>query len=290
MYDFDNFSDEMKLTIFGFLPHQKKIEFQSVSKHWLQLLRDKSFWRETGANDYSDFVKRINLLSKELQELVLNKTYSLKFAEQIKQLCELSLLDRQSKFISDEQAVLMPTVFYLDALLSVPYGVMALKENLITPEQAAQMRCSEYISTLLCRYGVESLRKNLITPEDIHNIKTARLCEVLLCKYGVQALREKLISVEQINAFTNPRSLKRLLTKEGLNAMREGLITPEDATKILPGHLKCLLMDGRIEALKLKLITFEEIKKLESASMLDGYIMRALEVHSRNENQLTNKL
>ena len=137
---------------------------------------------------------------------------------------------------------------------------------------------------------MESLRENLITPEDIHNIKTARLCEVLLCKYGVQALREKLISVEQINAFTNPRSLKRLLTKEGLTAMREGLITPEDATKILPGHLKCLLMNGRIEALKLKLITFEQIKKLESASMLEGYIMRALEVHSRNENQLTNKL
>src|SRR3990167_5330489 len=214
MYDFDNFSDEMKLTIFGFLPHQNKIELQSVSKHWLQLLKNKSIWKETGANDDSDFVKRINLLSKELQELVLNKTYSLKFAEQIKQLCELSLLDRQSKFISDEQAVLMPTVFYLDALLSVPYGVMALKENLITPEQAAQMRCSEYISTLLCRYGVESLRKSLITQED--------------------------------------------------------------ATKILPGHLKCLLMNGRIEALKLKLITFEEIKKLESASMLEGYIMRAL--------------
>jgi hypothetical protein len=287
---FNRIPDEMALTIFGFLPIRQKLHLQTTSKNWSRLLKNDMLWRQAGANSYEEFVNSMKLLSEELKILVLEDVYSLPFARDINRLCHLNVVQRQSELLSDDDINLMPQherIDYLHALLSVPYGIMALKEKLITPAQIANMRCCGYIRELLSKNGLIALRRELITPEIANGIRSPTHCHYVFKEYGLIALSENLISIEQINKFSQARCLKILFSQQGLKALKESIIAPDEASKTRRASiLKALLEENGILALKLKLISVEKADSFFSHNELENHITHLIEPLKSNSSTL----
>ncbi len=287
---FNRIPDEMALTIFGFLPIRQKLHLQTTSKNWSYLLKDDMLWRQTGAKSYEEFVNSMKLLPEELKILVLEKVYSLPFARDIDRLCHLNVVQRQAELLSVDDINLMPQqerIDYLDALLSAPYGIMALKEKLITPAQIANMQNCEYIRELLSKNGLMALRKGLIAPEIANGIRSPTHCHYVFKEYGLIALSENLISIEQINKFSQARCLKILFSQQGLKALKESIITPDEASKTRRASiLKALLEENGIMALKLQLISVEKADNFFSHNELKNYINHLIDALKSNSSTL----
>lgn len=240
------------------------------------MLHDNVLWEKNGSKNYDDFINRSKLLHSEIRRLVLEDVYPLHFAEEINRLCRLNVVQREKELLSDDEVNLMPLQHrcsYLDAMLSVPFGIMALKENLITPLQISKMKNHEYIQALLSKNGVNALRKGIISPEIVNEIKSPAHCHYVLGENGTIAFKNELISIEQINKFSQARCLKVLFSDKGLMALTKEFLTPDDAAKIRrTGILKNLLKDNGITALKLNLICVEKANEFETIDALNSYL------------------
>jgi hypothetical protein len=292
---FSGLPNELKLTIFGFVPNKGKIISQRVSREWSDFLKDKTLWDKTGAENYSDFSNRMQRLPLHLRNFVLDEKQPLNEAEKlfIDEIKKLNVVERQKIMISPDEVKLMPDypfIGYLDALLRGECGIPALFEKLITPAQASKMKNERYISALLTKSGLEALRERLITPETANTIISAEYCAIALNPVGVELLKRQLITIEKINAFPTERHLKKTISKKGLDAINEGLITIDDAINMpTGGHLKHLLSDIGKQALRLRVITIDEAKNIQYPSELKHQLQGLVDTW-RLRNNLTSRL
>jgi hypothetical protein len=156
----------------------------------------------------------------------------------------------------------MPTADHLWALVSG--GLDALREHLITPEQATEMPTDDHLWALVSG-GLDALREHLITPEQAAKMPTSDHLLELFREEGLDALREHLITPEQAAKMPTDDHLKILLSKEGLYALNNGLITPaqlialkEEGITLSAEHLEAMVSPIGRQALERKLITLKE--------------------------------
>jgi len=197
-------------------------------------IKDDSIWRKFGANDFVDFATRMKELPDNFRQFILKRqyNYTLALAEDIVSILNLSRKKRQ-------QAVLTPAQVATMSIEYVPYlladgGIIALRERLITPEQAAAMPTAKHLSCLLYNNSIQALRERLITPEQAAAMPTAfHITFLIAINSSIQALREGLITPEQAASMPSADHLLYLLEdNSGIQALREGLITPEQAAAI----------------------------------------------------------
>ena len=207
----------------GLIAHEQLLQFKSLKP----LLSDLGLsFLKTNKFEINDLVK----ISQHLQETIQQNLKYLFTAEGIKA-CTDDLIT-----IEDAQK-------YPLAILKIPNAYSALKEGLITLEQASKFY----------RYG-ETIQ--------------APSLDALLRKDGFTALREGLITPEQASkyyhngsCYENQDNLHILLNNIGLIALRKKLISPDDAANII--DLNKLLDEDNpniIKALELKLFKLEDFK------------------------------
>lgn len=264
---FDSLPEELKNQILKRLSTQEAVSVNLTSKNFLQQVQE-ILWRRAGAADYEDFVIRIQKLPEKFQRLILNEQWKLDLAEDIQKHLELTPEQRQEKLLTPEQVALLedPNLFgnndpqimaeygsgYVNVLLD-DNGVIALREKLITPEEAVTYENTSPLYLILSDDGLSALREKLITHE-----QASRMGEATLnCLFdphsrtnGLIALREKLITPDQILLLEpGPRPtyrIQELLSDKGLKALREKLITPEQAAQTPNAKALKKLIDDRL--------------------------------------------
>jgi len=185
--------EELILNILQRLPLNDAISFLLVSKEMNAFIKDDSIWRKFGANDFVDFATRMKELPDNFRQFILKRqyNYTLALAEDIVSILNLSRKKRQ-------QAVLTPAQVATMSIEYVPYlladgGIIALRERLITPEQAAAMPTAKHLSCLLYNNSIQALRERLITPEQAAAMPTAfHITFLIAINSSIQALREGL--------------------------------------------------------------------------------------------------
>lgn len=171
------------------------------------------------------------------------------------------------KLISLEQVRTLCFGMELDSLLS-PIGINALREGLITIEQAIKYYKSEsrVLSTMLTTHGMTLLKEKLITFEQASKIPSYVL-GVLLTDTGVSILRAGFFTVGQIVSYYRSDTpgyvsksdiFKSLITPNGFKALNEGLISFEQACKMGGWLIDQLLSDPGVCLLQEGLITSDQ--------------------------------
>lgn len=225
---FDDMPPEDKDRIFKALPRKERLTARLVSKNFRDHAEHASVWRDAGAADYNDFVQRMQALPPEFQSFILsNEHYTLNMAESDRYIVYLPGRRRAQAFFAPKLVAAMRKPYNIECLLSTFNGIFALREELITLEEADAMPSYVFIKLLTTDGGILALREKLITSKQAAAMSATAIAH-LTSANGILALREGLITLEQANAMPNADLLEPLITDGGILALREGLITLED--------------------------------------------------------------
>lgn len=156
------------------------------------------------------------------------------------------------------------------------HGYTALREKLFSlsdvklfrPHYFPGMRPEDLIATLLSEQGVNALRNKLITPEQAAAFKEDRSLKSILSPAGLNALKEGLITCEQASGFYHSGSisgphnnLNLLLSPNGILLLRAKVLTPEQAC-VMPELESMLRLNPihLIRALQDKIVIINDFK------------------------------
>ncbi|MBA2649786.1 MAG: hypothetical protein H0U75_09390 [Legionella sp.] len=237
---------------------------------------------------YTNFTRGMGLLIPDIRKLVVVKTpgYTLSSAQNLMLIINSKIGNRLNQLLTKDQIALIPTDLLI--YLENRFGLIALFEKLITPEQAKAMPASLYVHYLLTVNGLAALREKLITPEQAAAFPSAFYLKHLLTTHGLTALREQLITIEQV-ATVGFDFLSYLLTEHGLIALREQLITIKQIVPIPSAYyLKFFLTEHGLTALREKLIVIEDAALMPNFYWLD-YVLTESGLIALREQLITIK-
>ncbi len=253
------------------LPLGEVAKCRLICKRWNEVIsltsgpigRAWHFWRSS----YSLFVPKVMTLDFISHRLLLSKgCWNVDLALDIARLMSIRRDQRRLEMLVEEGLMNMEQLETVrrvrrrssDDLLQNA-GILALRERLITPEQAATIS-----SAMFTYYGIIALREGLITPEQVAAMPNDQYVMYLLNDNGLAALRERLITLEQANEMPDPFYLAYLFgTMRGIVALREGLITPEQVRDMPEsGYLWWLFNDNGITALREGLVIPEQVSAM----------------------------
>lgn len=206
---FFNMPTEDKLNILKNLSRKDRIGARLVDKDFRNHVEHPALWRDVGASDYDDFVKRIQALPHKFQSLILSYNhYTLPMAEDIVRLLALPELQRAKELFPRLKAAAIPNRnLYNNGFmweLMADNGVIAICEGLITPAQAAAMPEVSHLRELTTECGIIALRDGLITPEEAARFIPGSSLMGLLTNDGISALRNGLVTLEEARATPSP--------------------------------------------------------------------------------------
>ncbi|HIF0233408.1 TPA: DUF5617 domain-containing protein, partial [Legionella pneumophila] len=164
------------------------------------------------------------------------------------------------------------------APLITPYGLKALKEQLITKEQALKI-APEYLKLIFTEPGLNALRaqainfSELMTPKQADEYGLDPYLREILAPSGLELLTQQVMSIEDAYSF-GLDFLKPILSKNGKNALMNHIITLkqlQEAEGNLSAHnLEQIFYRAEFyELLQDKIITFEQILNLPDKNFLN---------------------
>jgi hypothetical protein len=162
----DNLETTQDVTHFvmDYLSQKEKRETNRVSKNWYYIYSE-DLRIHSGAKTDDEFVERLSgITSDKLKKLVYQQIYNLALAEDIQLFFNMNCSERIQALFTPEQAS-DPDFYYFRNRLISESGIQAIRERLITVEQAYDM---DYycLDLLLSELGLQALREKFIPLED----------------------------------------------------------------------------------------------------------------------------
>ncbi len=258
------------------------VSFLAVNKA-LQTKSNQVLAKKMAVETIEEFYERYHKLDQYplVQDGIKYGNLTIPTAEEIVSLFSLSNDEKIARVlqISPEKAVqIHPKILEYS---TSDNGILALREKLITIEQASKLGYLR-IQHLLTDHGIVALREKLITIEQAIKMNGKQI-KYLTQDNGILALREKLITIEQAIKMYY-LDMKYLTTDNGILALREELITIEQASKMSSQYTKLLTSDNGIFALREKLITIEQAKRM-SFDKLEGALKNLIK-SDQHQNRL----
>lgn len=211
--------------------------------------RDK-FWSELGAKNYNDFQQRMGKLPKRLQNEVLDEVISLKTAEILKVKKPEERLPMLS--IGERGRIKNGTS---SEYLKSDFETRLVCERIISSDNIREInrKHEDVMSTLRNNSSVimPALRKKLLTFDDLVEMGSMRLGMLTMKenKNGMKLLHEKLVTPKELASMNDMTILYLGRDDNGITALRNKLITVEEIKKIdfskLPEEL-----ENRVHAFK----------------------------------------
>lgn len=207
---FENFPPEIMPEITQFQTLRDRLTIDPlVSKYFNENAKNPLSWAYTGAIDYNNFVQRMHALPINLQQLILSETkpYTLVFAENTARILTLPATGRIQALLTPAQIAAFSHPLTLESLIKLDTLVLALIERLITPDELA----NAYPPTLQVFFSnknaLTALREDLLTIRQAADMAYPRLIEPLLTHNGIIAMQKGLDVTGYSGSYNNLEQL-----------------------------------------------------------------------------------
>lgn len=172
IFKLSEFPTELMITILNRLSVNDAIALLQTSEEMKKYIINDEIWKGYGSKNFEDFVIRVQKLPEKYKLLVIKNNYSLLLAEEIVRLLSLPTYQRMETLLTTKEikSLFSKHKFQFLTFIEKETGVVMLCEKLISLEQVARLSTNHINGLLSKNEGITALRKNLFTLEEFAEI------------------------------------------------------------------------------------------------------------------------
>lgn len=180
--------DELLCKILNELDLKTAISLLQTTKKTRAIAQDDNFWRKYGAKDLEDFMRKAKALPKYFQHRLIKDNLTFQACMNVYQSIQVSAHQNNApgpfeiirRLMPKYQTALSITLDYESYNYKQKTNIiMGLLWELMSPEQISKLDDLWIVQLLSTDNGLKALRNKLITPEEAAQIKLHKLSSVL---------------------------------------------------------------------------------------------------------------